>query len=136
MSARRPTRQIEARRTRLAEMLLEHPGRGVRWYARELRCAHGTVARDIAAIRQEWAERRTELYESRAAEDLVRTDQAMEAIWTRVHEGDTAAIGSLVSLLHYRAKVLGLDIQRQEHDIGQVLAGYLARMYGDGSADT
>lgn len=129
--ARAKATQIEERRTRLAELLMANPGRGYRWYARQLGCALGTVANDIAAIRAEWAERRRDLYETRAAEDIARTDGAIAAIWSRVQDGDTAAIGSLVSLLQYRARVLGLETQRQEHDIGQVLAGYLGRLYGD-----
>jgi len=110
---------------------MANPGRGYRWYARQLGCALGTVAHDVAAIRAEWAERRRDLYETRAAEDIARTDGAIAAIWSRVQDGDTAAIGSLVSLLQYRARVLGIETQRQEHDIGQVLAGYLGRLYGD-----
>src|SRR5579884_4284029 len=124
--------KIELRRLRVAELMRARPGISVRALARELGCAKNTALRDMQAIRAEWAARRSELYESRAAEDLARTDAAIGALWPSVLAGKGWAVDRLVSLLTYRAKVLGLETQRQEVDIGEVLAGYLARLAEDG----
>lgn len=124
----------ELRRLRIAELLLAQPGLSHRAVARAIGCGVGTVHEDIAAIRAEWAARRAELYDARLAEDLSRTDAAIAAIWPGVLAGKAAAIDRLVSLLTYRARVLGLDTQRQELDLGELLASYLTRVRGEENA--
>ena len=122
--------KTELRRLRVAELLAARPGISVRAIAREVGCSPGTAHNDVTAIRAEWAERRTTLYESKAAEDLARTDAAIAAIWEHVLAGRAWAVDRLVNLLTYRMRVLGLETQRQEHDIGEILASYLSRLGG------
>jgi len=109
--------------------MLARPAISERELAREIGCSAGTAWRDMQAIRAEWSARRTALYESRAAEDLRRADEAIAAIWPLVLAGK--CVDKLVALLTYRAKVLGLELQRQEVDIGEVLANYLSRLAED-----
>lgn len=129
--------KTEQRRLRVAEVLAARPGISERQIARELGCSVTTAHRDVRAVRAEWAERRRDLVEQAAAEDLARTDAAIAAIWPAVLSGKAWAVDRLVALLTYRARVLGLEMHRQEVDIGEVLAGYLARLAegnGDGDA--
>lgn len=135
MSRPQPKRgDVQDRRNRVAELLVARPGISYRALARELGCSRSTVMRDVQAIREEWAARRADLYESRAAEDLRRTDAAIAAIWSQVEAGKGWAVDRLVSLLTYRARVLGLETQRQELDVGELLASYLARLAEGGDA--
>ena len=126
--------KTEQRRLRVAELLAARPGISGRQIAREIGCGVATAHRDVQAIRAEWAARRSALYESRAAEDLSRTDAAIAALWPHVLAGKGWAIDRLVALLTYRAKVLGLETQKTELDIGEVLASYLARLAESGDA--
>jgi hypothetical protein len=130
---RRPRRltKREERRSRAAEFLAAHPRLTVRELARALGCAASTAHADLQAIRAEWAERRRDLLEQVAAEDLARTDAAIAAIWPHVLAGKAWAIDRLVALLTYRLRALGLERVRHEvaveAAVGEVLAGYLAR---------
>lgn len=126
--------KIEERRLRVAELMRARPGISIRTIARVIGCSKNTALHDTQAIRAEWAARRSELYESRAAEDLDRTDAAIAALWPAVLAGKGWAVDRLVSLLSYRAKVLGLETQKTELDIGEVLASYLARLAGGSDA--
>ncbi|MBX6770866.1 MAG: hypothetical protein IRY83_04020 [Chloroflexi bacterium] len=126
--------KTELRRLRVAELMLARPGISIRALAREVGCSIGTAHNDAAAIRAEWAARRSALYESRAAEDLRRTDEAISALWPQVVAGKGWAVDRLVALLTYRAKVLGLETQKTELDIGEVLASYLSRLAEGGDA--
>jgi hypothetical protein len=94
----------------------------------------GTAHADLQAIRAEWAERRRDLVEQAAAEDLARTDAAIEAIWPAVLAGKAWAVDRLVSLLTYRARVLGLETRCHELDVGEVLAHYLTRLHADAAS--
>jgi hypothetical protein len=123
--------KTELRRLRVAELLAAQPGISERALAGVIGCAQSTVHADIVAIRQAWQARRRDLYEQRVAEDLARTDAAIAAIWPKVLGGNGPAIDRLVTLLTYRARVLGIETQRHELDIGEVLAGYLDRCAGD-----
>ncbi|MBI4496777.1 MAG: hypothetical protein HY689_02620 [Chloroflexi bacterium] len=123
---------IEARRTRVAELLLE--GRSEREMARALGVSLGTVATDVKAVRQEWQARRLAHMEEKGAEDLARTDADLAAIWPKVRAGNLWAIDRVLGLLQYRAKVLGLEApQKQEHDVGDALAAILERLAPQGS---
>lgn len=119
--------KTEQRRLRVAELLVSCPGISERAIAREVGCSAGTAHADVRAIRAEWAERRITLYEERVTEDLARTDAAIAAIWPHVRAAQGWAVECLISLLSYRLKALGLETQRHELDIGEVLAHYLAR---------
>ncbi|GBD17587.1 hypothetical protein HRbin27_00069 [bacterium HR27] len=120
-------RAVEARRTRVAELMLANPGISAVAIGRQLGVSHTTAAKDVRAIREEWAERRRQAYEERLVEDLIRTDAAIAALWPNVAAGKGWAIDRLVSLITTRMKLLGLDMVRHEVDIGEILARYLAR---------
>jgi hypothetical protein len=132
--ARRLT-QREERRMRAAELLAARPQLTVRALARALGCSVGAAWADLVAIRAEWAERRRDLVEQAAAEDLARTDAAIAAIWPAVLAGKAWAIDRLVALLTYRMRALGLERVRHdvevavEAEVGELLARYLARLH-------
>lgn len=126
--------KIELRRLRVAELLAARPHISVRQIAREIGCSVSTAHGDVQSVRREWATRRLHLYESHAAEDLARTDAAIAAIWPHVTDGRGWAIDRLIALLTYRAKVLGLETQRHEIDVGEILASYLSRVAEAGGA--
>jgi hypothetical protein len=132
--ARRLTKR-EERRMRAAELLAAHPRLTVRELARALGCSIGAAHADLQAIRAEWAERRRDLLEQAAAEDLARTDRAIEAIWPAVIAGKAWAIDRLVALLTYRMRALGLETRRHELDVGEVLAHYLTRLHADAASE-
>jgi hypothetical protein len=132
--ARRLTKR-EERRNRAAELLAARPRLTVRGLARALGCSVATAHADLVAIRAEWAERRRDLVEQAAAEDLARTDAAIAAIWPQVLAGKAWAIDRLVALLTYRMRALGLERVRQEVDIGQLLAGYLTRLHASAASE-
>lgn len=127
---------IDLRRVRVAELMAARPGITVRTMARAIGCSKTTAARDMAAIRAEWAERRRDLVEQSAAEDLARTDAAIAAIWPAVTAGKGWAVDRLVSLLTYRARVLGLETQRHELDVGELLASYLSRLASESESES
>jgi hypothetical protein len=132
--ARRLT-QREVRRGQVAELLAARPQLTARELARALGCSVGTAHADLVAIRAEWAERRRDLVEQAAAEDLARTDAAIAALWPAVLAGKAWAVDRLVALLTYRMRALGLERVRQEVavDVGEVLAGYLTRLHAHAS---
>jgi hypothetical protein len=132
--ARRLTKR-EERRMRAAELLAARPQITVRALARALGCSVGAAHAALVAIRAEWAERRRDLIEQVAAEDLARTDRAIAAIWPAVLAGKAWAIDRLVALLTYRMRALGLERVRQEVDIGQLLAGYLTRLHASAASE-
>jgi hypothetical protein len=128
MGRSQPT-AIAARRLRVAEFLAANPGLSVRQLAPLVGCSPATICRDLIVIRAEWAERRRDLYEERAAEDLARTDAMIAVLWPGVLAGDGRAIDRVLALLHYRADVLGLKRPGAAAgvDLGEVLATLLAR---------
>lgn len=123
---------IDIRRTRVAEMLLER--RPMREIASILGVSVGSVVNDAKAVRAEWRARRLELLDERGAEDLARSEAAIAAIWPFVVAGKGWAIDRLIALLTYRARVLGLESRHTEVDIGSALANYLARATGSSNA--
>ncbi len=131
--ARKKRSEIETRRIEVARMLLE--GCSQREMAHALSVGPPTINRDVKAIRQEWQERRIELMDTVGAEDLARTDAAIVAIWKKVQDGQLGAVDRLVSLLQYRAKVLGLEAPaKTEVDVGEVLADILEKLTDDAAA--
>jgi len=141
---RRPRRltKREERRMQAAELLAARPQLTVRELARALGCSASTAHADLVAIRAEWAERRRDLVEQVAAEDLARTDAAIAAIWPAVLAGKAWAIDRLVALLTYRMRALGLERVRHdvevavEAEVGELLAGYLTRLHAHAASQT
>ena len=98
---------IEGRRAKVAALLLER--KSTRQIARALGIGQGTAVRDIAAVREEWQDRRLTDVGQWTAEELARLDAAMVAIWPKVIAGDTWSIDRMIALMERRAKYLGLD---------------------------
>lgn len=79
---------IEARRALVARRVLDH--KSTRQIAEELAklpegsrpedCSASTVARDVRALRAEWAQSRAELVDAYVAEELTRLAE-LEAVW-------------------------------------------------------
>lgn len=128
MKKQRIARRVEERRERVAQYVRAHPGATVRSIAEALGVSKSTISLDLRAIRDEWAERRRQAYESRLLEDFARLDTALEAIWPAVQSGKGWAVDRLIALIDCRRRLLGLDAVRHEHDVGEVLARYLERL--------
>lgn len=100
---------IDERRNRVAALMLK--SLTTRQIEQQLGIGHGTVMRDIAAVRAEWQERRLTDVGTWVAEELKRLDVAMAAIWPHVQAGSTWHIDRMLSIMERRAKYLGLDMQ-------------------------
>lgn len=98
---------IDERRNRVAALMLE--SLTTRQIEQRLGIGHGTVMRDIAAVRAEWQERRVTDVGTWVAEELKRLDVAMAAIWSEVLRGSTWHIDRMLAIMERRAKYLGLD---------------------------
>jgi hypothetical protein len=97
--------KIAARRAKVASLLLS--GRKQREIAAALNVSLGTVNADLQALLHEW--QKTQLHSVGAAKalDLKRIDAALKSIWSKVTNGELAAIDRLISLIHLRMKILG-----------------------------
>ena len=98
---------IDERRIRVAALMLE--SLTTRQIEQRLGIGHGTVMRDIAAVREEWQQRRLAHMDQWVAEELARLDVAMAAIWPKVQAGDTWSIDRMIAIMERRARYLGLD---------------------------
>lgn len=128
---------VEDRRCRVVEYVRAHPTATLHEIARAVGCSHITVSRDIAAIRKEWAQKRAAEYESYALEDLDRTNALIQALWPHAIAPKGWAVDRVKALMEFRLRLLGLDTQRYEFDVGDVLAKYLERAaLGEGDATT
>lgn len=98
--------RIAQRRAEVAELVLEQvPQREI---ARRLNVGLGTVGDDVRAVKAMWAERTTEAYAARVAEEDAKLDY-LERKWIdRAGEGEKAALIYL-RILDRRAKLHGLD---------------------------
>lgn len=115
----------------MARLLLQ--GKTTRQIADALGVSQPTIVRDVGFVRAEWRERRVDLVNTLAMEDLARTDVALRAIMAKIERGDNWSIDRLVALLTYRAKVLGLENVKAEIGIGDELVRILERL-GQASA--
>jgi predicted transcriptional regulator len=107
---------IAQRRQKVAALRLMHYSE--REIAAELGISPATAHRDIVAVRQEWAERRTQTYESWVAEELAKLDLIERAILPAAISGDDKAQARLVQFMDRRARMMGLDKpERHEHTV-------------------
>ena len=98
---------IEDRRKRVAANLLA--GLTYREMADALGVSIGTIARDVT-LNLERLHRESILKTDAAVTlDLRRIDRIINAIWTKVVDGNLQAIDRMIKLLERRAKLLGLD---------------------------
>lgn len=78
----------------------------------------GTVNSDIAAVREEWAERRAQDYGAWVAEELAILDRLQRTLLPSAIQGDDRAVHRLLNVMDRRARMLGLDQpQRHEHQV-------------------
>ena len=107
---------LAERRQRVAALRLMHYTQ--REIAAELGVSVATVNRDLAVVRAEWAERRSQSYESWVGEELAKLDLIERAILPAAISGDDKAQARLVQFMDRRARMMGLDKpERHEHTV-------------------
>lgn len=104
---------IMLRRQQVAERLVAHwPYRAI---ARELGVSLGTIAKDVAKIREEWRDRLAQTYEEHVAEEFGKLDQVEMALLPKVLHGGRDGGASLnaaqvwLAVSDRRARLMGLD---------------------------
>ncbi len=101
--------QISAEARRIKVLSLMMTNRTQRQMARELDVSQALISKDIAAIRNEWAERRALSYEAHVDAELARLAEVEASLWERVISGnDDWAIDRWLKIFAERAKILGL----------------------------
>jgi len=107
---------LAERRQRVSALRLMHYTQ--REIAAELGVSVATVNRDLAVVRGEWAERRSQSYETWVAEELAKIDLIERAILPAAISGDDKAQARLVQFMDRRARMMGLDKpERFEHTV-------------------
>jgi Trp operon repressor len=107
---------LAERRQRVSALRLMHYTQ--REIAAELGVSVATVNRDLAVVRAEWAERRSQSYESWVGEELAKLDLLERAILPAAISGDDKAQARLVQFMDRRARMMGLDKpERFEHTV-------------------
>jgi transcriptional regulator with XRE-family HTH domain len=107
---------LAERRQRVSALRLMHYTQ--REIAAEIGVSVATVNRDLAVVRAEWAERRSQSYESWVAEELAKIDLLERAILPAAISGDDKAQARIVQFMDRRARMMGLDKpERFEHTV-------------------
>jgi Trp operon repressor len=108
--------EMAQRRQKVSALRLMHYTQ--REIAAEIGVSVATVNRDLAVVRAEWAERRTQSYEAWVAEELAKIDLLERAILPAAISGDDKAQARLVQFMDRRARMMGLDKpERHEHTV-------------------
>jgi Trp operon repressor len=107
---------LAERRQKVSALRLMHYTQ--REIAAELGVSVATINRDLAVVRAEWAERRSQSYESWVGEELAKIDLLERAILPAAISGDDKAQARLVQFMDRRARMMGLDKpERFEHTV-------------------
>jgi Trp operon repressor len=107
---------LAERRQKVSALRLMHYTQ--REIAAQLDVSVATVNRDLAVVRAEWAERRSQSYESWVGEELAKIDLLERAILPAAIRGDDKAQARLVQFMDRRARMMGLDKpERFEHTV-------------------
>jgi Trp operon repressor len=107
---------LAERRQRVSALRLMHYTQ--REIAAEIGVSVATVNRDLAVVRAEWADRRSQSYESWVAEELAKIDLLERAILPAAIAGDDKAQARIVQFMDRRARMMGLDKpERFEHTV-------------------
>jgi Trp operon repressor len=107
---------LAERRQRVSALRLMHYTQ--REIAAQLGVSVATINRDLAVVRAEWAERRSQSYESWVGEELAKIDLLERAILPAAISGDDKAQARLVQFMDRRARMMGLDKpERFEHTV-------------------
>lgn len=107
---------IAYRRRKAAELRLQHLT--LDEIATALGVSKYTASTDLAAVRAEWAERRSASYEEWVGEELAKLDRLERTLLPAAIQGDYPAVDRIMSLMDRRARMLGLDKpQLHEHTV-------------------
>jgi len=107
---------LAQRRQKVSALRLMHYTQ--REIAAEIGVSVATVNRDLAVVRAEWAERRSQSYEQWVGEELAKIDLLERAIMPAAISGDDKAQARLVQFMDRRARMMGLDKpERFEHTV-------------------
>lgn len=124
-SARQDEVQREARRVRVAQLLLA----GVRDQSRiaeQLGVGQSTISRDIKTLEARWAVEAVQDIAAAKGLDLERIERLISALWGDAIKGKWLATDRVLSLMQHRAKLLGLEAP-EKADIN--VGGSLKREY-------
>lgn len=69
----------------------------------------GTIASDVAVIRQRWQGRMAASYGEHVSEQMAYLDGLMRAVAPKAFQGDHHAVGDALGILDRRARLIGLD---------------------------
>jgi sigma54-dependent transcription regulator len=107
---------LAQRRQKVSALRLMHYTQ--REIAAEIGVSVATVNRDLAVVRSEWAERRSQSYEQWVGEELAKIDLLERAIMPAAISGDDKAQARIVQFMDRRARMMGLDKpERFEHTV-------------------
>lgn len=106
------TAERELRRRKVAANLLA--GLSYRQMAEALGVSIGTIAADVRTIIDHWRKEQVQDVDSWMQVQLRRLDTILNAIWTRVLEGDLKAAETALKVIERQAKLLGMETQHVE----------------------
>jgi len=107
---------IADRRRKVAELRLQH--HPIAEIADRIGISKATASTDLAAVRDEWAERRSASYEEWVGEELAKLDRLERTLLPAAITGEYPAVDRIISLMDRRARMLGLDKpQLHEHTV-------------------
>lgn len=128
--------KIEDRRSEVSDLVKR--GKTFRQTAEIIGCSIGTVSNDMKAVMKAWRKQSLENVGEYRTLELKRIDEALDAIWDQVLDGDLKASGAFVRLSERRSKLQGTDSPAKiaGHDGGPIklegrLEMALKRAYGD-----
>jgi hypothetical protein len=99
--------KIEARRSHVAAMLLEH--RTYREIGEAAGVAASTVAEDVKHVREEWKARNAEEFHELVALECAKLDRLERRLWPEIDKGRSWAFEAFVKVSRRRGRLLGLD---------------------------
>lgn len=80
-----------------------------RQMAEALNVSLGTITSDVATIIGRWKKEQIKDAGEYVELEIIRLDRALNAIWTKVQDGDQGAIATMLKIQERRAKYRGLD---------------------------
>lgn len=114
MSRKTDEARREERRKQVAANLLA--GLNYRDMADALGVSLGTISADVRMILGRWQREQVETIDDWVVVQCRQIDRALNAIWSKVLDGDLAAIDRAVKLMERKSKLLGMDKpEKREH---------------------
>lgn len=99
--------EIAQRRQIVANLRLSHLTQAE--IAERLGVSVGTISSDMAAIRDEWADRRRSSYDEWVAEEIAKLDRLERTFMPQAIQGVREAADKVLQIMDRRARMLGLD---------------------------